>query len=54
MARRRSRFSRLERSLAHRKGVRHPRALAAWIGDRKYGKAEMARRSATSRRRRRR
>jgi len=41
--RRRSRFAKLENSLAHRKGVRHPRALTAWIGDRKYGKAGMAR-----------
>jgi hypothetical protein len=45
-----SRFSRLERSLG-RKGVRDPRALAAWIGQRKYGSKEMARRAAAARRR---
>jgi len=31
------RFAKLRRSLAHRKGVRDPAALAAWIGRRKYG-----------------
>jgi hypothetical protein len=46
-----SRFSRLERSLGRRKGVRDPRALAAWIGQRKYGSKEMARRAAAARRR---
>lgn len=49
--RRASKFARLERSLAHRKGVHNPRALAAWIGDKKYGKRAMARKAATSRRR---
>jgi hypothetical protein len=42
---RRSRFFRLEDSLAHRKGrrrVRNPRALAAWIGRRKYGRKRFA------------
>ena len=53
MARRRSRFARLDASLARRKDVRNPRALAAWIGDRKYGKKAMARKSAAARRRRR-
>lgn len=51
MARQRSRFARLERKLARRKGVRNPRALAAWIGRRKYGKAGMARKAAAGRRR---
>jgi hypothetical protein len=48
---RRSRFVRLEASLARRNGVRNPRALAAWIGDRKYGRRGMAARAAASRRR---
>lgn len=48
------RFVRLEDSLAHREGVRRPRALAAWIGDRKYGDAGMARKAAAGRRRNRR
>lgn len=33
-----SRFDRLTRQLAQRGDVRDPRALAAWIGRRKYGK----------------
>jgi hypothetical protein len=37
MARHYSRFAKLEGSL-RRRGARDPRALAAWIGDRKYGK----------------
>lgn len=52
MASRSSKFARLQRRLAHRKGVRNPRALAAWIGRRKYGKAGMARKAAAGRRRR--
>ncbi len=32
------RFDRLENTLEHRRGVRDPRALAAYIGRRKYGK----------------
>jgi hypothetical protein len=51
---RRSRFTRLEATLGRRKGVRNPRALAAWIGDRKYGRKGMARKAAAGRRRRRR
>lgn len=51
MARRTSNFAKLERRLAHRKGVRDPRALAAWIGRRKYGAAGMARKAAAGRRR---
>jgi hypothetical protein len=53
MARKTSRFARLERSLARRKGVRNPRALAAWIGRRKYGAKGMAAKAAAGRRRRR-
>lgn len=49
---RRTKFARLQASLARRKGVRNPRALAAWIGRRKYGKAGMARKAAAGRRRR--
>lgn len=51
MARRRSKFAKLTAQLGRRKGVRNPRALAAWIGDRKYGKAGMARKAAASRKR---
>lgn len=47
---RQTRFTRLERSLAHRKGVRNPRALAAWIGRKKYGAKGMAAKSAAGRR----
>lgn len=50
----RSKFARLQGQLARRPGVRNPRALAAWIGDRKYGRRAMARKSAAARRRRRR
>lgn len=49
-----TKFARLEHRLAHRKGVRHPRALAAWIGRRKYGAKGMAAKSAAGRRRHRR
>jgi hypothetical protein len=38
-------FRHLEHSLAHRKGVTHPRALAAWIGRKSLGKKEMERRA---------
>jgi hypothetical protein len=50
----RSRFGKLAAKLGRRKGVRNPRALAAYIGDRKYGKRGMARKSAAARRRNRR
>ena len=46
-----SEFAKLERKLAHRKGVKNPRALTAWIGDEDIGKHEMAERSAASRKR---
>lgn len=49
-----SKFDRLTRKLGRRPGVRNPRALAAWIGRRKYGSAGMARKAAAGRRRRRR
>ena len=51
MARKASNFAKLERSLAHRKGVHNPRALAAWIGRKKYGKKGMAAKAAAGRRR---
>jgi hypothetical protein len=37
-----SRFKTLTKKLA-RKGARHPAALAAWIGRKKYGKKGFAR-----------
>lgn len=42
-------FSKLEGKLAHRKGVTNPRALAAYIGDKKYGKEGMAKKAAAAR-----
>jgi len=33
-----------------RKGVRDPKALAAWIGRKKYGKGEMTRRAKAGKR----
>ena len=36
-----SNFDRLASKLASRPGVTNPRALAAYIGDRKYGKKTM-------------
>lgn len=38
-------FKKLEGELSHEKGVKNPGALAAWIGDRKYGKKKMAKAS---------
>lgn len=49
-------FKKLTRKLASRRGkgkVRNPKALAAWIGRKKYGKKGMARKSAAGRRRKR-
>lgn len=37
-----SKFSKLQGKLAHQKGVRNPRALAAAIGIKKYGAKGMA------------
>lgn len=45
-----SRFNRLSGQLG-REGARHPKALAAWIGRRKYGKKRMAQMAAAGRRR---
>lgn len=42
-------FEKLERSLAHRKGVEDPKALAAWIGREKYGSKGMAKKAAAGR-----
>lgn len=49
MARSSSRFAKLARSLAHRKGVHNPKALAAWIGRRKYGPKRFAKMAAAGR-----
>jgi len=46
-----SEFAKLERKLAHKKGVKNARALTAYIGDKAIGKEEMAERSAASRKR---
>jgi hypothetical protein len=45
-----SKFKKLEGKLAKRKGVTNPGALAAYIGDKKYGKEGMAKKSAAARR----
>jgi hypothetical protein len=45
-----SKFKKLEGKLSKRKGVTNPGALAAYIGDKKYGKAGMARKAAAARR----
>lgn len=44
-------FEKLVRILAKRKGIKNPRALAAWIGRRKYGKAGFQKLAATGRKR---
>lgn len=41
-----TRFSRLTKQLANKPGVTNPTALAAYIGDKKYGKAKMSRMAA--------
>jgi hypothetical protein len=43
------RFEQLSGKLAHRKGVRDPKALAAAIGRRKFGAAKMAAMAAAGR-----
>lgn len=60
MAKRRSmkigggaRFSSLKEKLAGEKGIRHPGALAAAIGRKKYGKVRFAKMGARGRKRRR-
>jgi hypothetical protein len=45
-----SAFDKLAGKLAKKKGVSNPRALAAFIGDQKYGKAGMAKKAAAARR----
>jgi len=47
-----ARFKSLVKQLK-RKGVRNPKALAAWIGRRKYGKARFQRMAVAGRRRKR-
>lgn len=42
-------FEKVENSLAHRKGVHDPRALAAWIGRRSMGKAAFQAKAAAAR-----
>ena len=44
-----SKFTKLEGKLSHRKGVTNPAALAAWIGDKKYGAKKMGEMAAKSR-----
>jgi hypothetical protein len=46
-----SKFSRLANKLSHRKGVKNPRALAAYIGRKKYGRKGMAKKAAAGRHR---
>lgn len=53
MARAASKFAKMTRKLAARKGVRNPKALAAHIGNRKYSKAGMAKKAAAGRRKKR-
>jgi len=51
-----SRFKKLKKTLARRKGkrkVKNPAALASYIGRKKYGKKKMAKLSAKGRRKRR-
>jgi hypothetical protein len=45
-----SRFSELAGRLSKRKGVKNPRALAAYIGRQKYGRKGMARKADAGRR----
>ncbi len=49
-----SKFKKLEHKLSHRKGVYDPAGLAAYIGDEKYGKKGMAKKSEAGRVKRRR
>jgi hypothetical protein len=46
-----SRFKHCTQSMAHRKGIKTPKALCAAIGARAYGKQGMARMAAAGRRR---
>ena len=45
-----ARFSALKGKLASRPGVKNPGALAAYIGDKKYGKKKMGQMAAKGRR----
>ena len=45
------RFEKMEHKLEHRKGVKDPGALAAYIGRRKYGAGRMAHMAAAGERR---
>mgnify|MGYP001567808747 FL=1 len=45
-----ARFKRLKKTLAKRKGVKNPGALAAFIGRKKFGKRRMAKMAAAGRR----
>ena len=45
-----SRFKRLKKTLAKKKGIKNPAALAAFIGRKKYGKKKFAKLSAAGRR----
>lgn len=45
-----SKFDKLKNKLGRRKGVSDPAALAAYIGDKKYGKEGMAKKAAAARR----
>lgn len=44
-------FRKMTRKLAARKGVTNAKALAAYIGRKKYGKAGMAKKAAAGRKR---
>lgn len=46
------RFQKLKGELAHRKGIKNPGALAAYIGRKKYGDKKMGKMSAQGRKRR--
>lgn len=45
------RFKALEGKLSHEKGIKHPGALAAYIGRKKYGAKKMAKWSAAGEKR---
>jgi len=45
-------FTKLAGQLSKRQGGRNAKALAAYIGDKKYGKKGMAKKSAAARRKR--
>lgn len=44
-----SKFSKLAGKLAHKKGVKNPKAVAAAIGRKKYGAKGMAKKAAAAR-----